>query len=319
MTARPPKSLQSSMETQILTIDQVNKWRLPPFQRPLRVNAKVLTIAEQMKCDGVSMSGILTLGKLRGDPGQPYIVDGQHRCEAFRQSGMEEIIADVRTVNFDDMGEMADEFVNLNSAIVRMRPDDLLRGLTPTLPNLERIMKECPYVGYDQVRRGKSDSGAIVSLGVVLRCWNNGKLDTPNAGNGGFAISHLALTLTEDETSKLIKFMTVVHAAWGRDPEYYRLWGALNLALCAWLYRRLVLETERKGSQRIITLSESLFRKCVTALSANGQYLEWLVGRMLNDRDRSPAFTRIKGMFVKRLNDEGMANPKLPQPAWSSK
>lgn len=318
VTNKPPKSLQSAMETQILTIDQVNKWRLPPFQRPLRVNQKVLNIANEMRCDGVSISGTLTLGRLKGDPGV-YLVDGQHRVEAFRQSGMEEIIADTRTVNFDTMAEMADEFVSLNTAIVRMRPDDLLRGLTPTLPNLARIMRECTFIGYDQVRRGKTDSGAVVSIGVVLRCWFNGQMETPNSGNGGFSIAHVASTLDEVNTGQLIRFMKICVEAWGRDPEYYRLWGALNMALCAWLYRRLVLETDRRGATRVIVLNETQFRKCMMTLSANTTYMEWLVGRLLNDRDRGPAFTRIKQMFVRRLQEEGIPKPLMPQPAWSSR
>lgn len=320
MTIRPPKSLQSSMETQILTIEQVNKWRLPPFQRPLRINAKVLAIAEQLKCDGVSISGVMTLGKLRGDPGPAYLVDGQHRAEAFRQSGMEEIIADVRTVNFDTMSEMAEEFVNLNTAIVRMRPDDLLRGLTPTLPNVERVMKACPYIGYDNVRRGpKSTNSPVVSLSTVLRCWSNAHIETPNSGSSGQSITHIATTLDEKSASELLRFMAAAHAAWGRDPEYYRLWGTLNMALCMWLYRRLVIETDRRAVARVIVLSETDFRKCLASLSANSGYLEWLVGRLLNDRDRSPAFVRIKQTFVRRLIEEGTAKPVLPSPAWASR
>jgi hypothetical protein len=37
------------METLIITPDQVNAWRIPPFQRPIKVNAKVQEIAEEMK------------------------------------------------------------------------------------------------------------------------------------------------------------------------------------------------------------------------------------------------------------------------------
>lgn len=312
-----PKALQSSMDTEILTIDQVNKWRLPPFQRPLRVNEKVMAIAADMKCNGVAISGILTLGKLRGDPGPPYLVDGQHRAEAFRQSGMQEIIADVRTITFDSMAEMADEFVNLNSAIVRMRPDDLLRGLTPTLPHIQRVMKECPFIGYDQVRRGRTDSGAVVSLSVALRCWLIASFETPSGGKS--SISSIAHTLDEQSASQMIRFMHIASVAWGRDPEYYRLWSTLNMSLCMWLYRRLVINVNRRAVERVIVLSEPQFRKCMMSLSADQAYMEWLVGRTLSDRDRSPAFSRVKSLFVRRLIEEGIPKPILPQPAWAAK
>jgi hypothetical protein len=45
--------------------------------------------------------------------------------------------------------------------------------------------------------------------------------------------------------------------------------------------------------------------------------MDWLVGRMLNDRDRSPCYQRIKGIFQKRVEQEKGSKPRLPQPAWS--
>jgi hypothetical protein len=36
-------------------------------------------------------------------------------------------------------------------------------------------------------------------------------------------------------------FMACALTAFSRDPEYARMWGALNLAICAWLYRRMVI------------------------------------------------------------------------------
>ncbi len=245
-TKTAPKASRSTMETVIVTIEQVNAWRIPPFQRPLRVNAKVQVIAEEMKCEGTSIPGILTLGKLAGE-NVFYIVDGQHRCEAFRISGLQEAIADLRIVHFDTMGEMADEFVQLNSAIVRMRPDDLLRGITPTLPVLQRVMTECPFIGYDNVRR-RDASGPIVSLSAVLRCWSTSSFEVPSSSNSGVTITQAAQTLDGDSAGKLIRFMNLAHTAWGRDPEYFRLWGNLNLALCMWLYRRIVLDTVRRGN-----------------------------------------------------------------------
>lgn len=312
-----PRASRSTMETLIITPDQVNAWRVPPFQRPVRVNAKVKAIADEIRTNGVSITGMITLGKLTGDNAY-YIVDGQHRIEAFRISGMSEIIADIRVVHFDTMADMADEFVQLNTAIVRMRPDDLLRGLTPSLPLLQRILRECPFIGYDQLRRGGA-SGPIVGLAAILRTWHASNSEAPNNSNSGVSINQLAAALEEDSVAKLIRFSHLAMEAWGRDPEYYRLWGGLNMGVNMWLYRRLVLDDNRRAKARISTLTETQFKHCLMALSANSNYLAWLPGRLLNDRDRSPALSRIKAIFMRRLIEGGMAKPYLPQPAWASK
>lgn len=311
-----PQSERSKMDTLILTPDQVNSWHIPPFQRPVRVNSKVQAIAEEIRCDGVSIVGILTLGKLKGDTAL-YLVDGQHRIEAFRLSGLEEIIADVRVIQFDSMSEMAEEFVRLNTAIVRMRPDDLLRGLSPTMPNLQRVMRECQFVGYDQIRRG-GVSGSLVSLSAVLRYWQSSSYETPTSSSGGMSITQIATMFDGDEAAKLIRFLHLAVNAWGRDPEYYRLWGNLNLCLCMWLYRRVVLDTVRRGSARVAVLTESQFKQGLMSLSANSDYLDWLTGRLLSDRDRSPALARIKASFTRRLADT-LGKFNLPQPAWSAR
>ena len=35
-----PKAERSSMETLIISVDQVNQWKVPAFQRPVRVNVR---------------------------------------------------------------------------------------------------------------------------------------------------------------------------------------------------------------------------------------------------------------------------------------
>jgi hypothetical protein len=314
-TKSAPKASRSTMETVIVTIEQVNAWRSPPFQRPVRINAKVQIIAEEMKCEGTSIPGIITLGKLTGD-NVYYVVDGQHRCEAFRMSGLPEAIADLRVVHFDSMAEMADEYVQLNTAIVRMRPDDLIRGLVPGLPHLKRVMDECPFIGYGNVRRGEG-VGPVVSIAGAIRCWHASSNETPTNSPG--SINTIAMALDGDSADKLIRFMHLAVAAWGRDPEYYRLWGSLNVALCMWLYRRVVLDTNRRAVARVAVLTDAQFKSAMTALSADSNYLDWLPGRLLNDRDRSPALVRIKHIFSRRLADNFPGKLHLPQPAWASK
>jgi hypothetical protein len=41
------------------------------------------------------------------------------------------------------------------------------------------------------------------------------------------------------------------------------------------------------------------------------------VGRNLTDRDRSPAFSRIKAIFAERLMQINGKRPLLPAPEWS--
>lgn len=310
-----PKAEQSRMDTLILDQSTVNQWRIPPFQRPLRVNEKVRVVTEQMKRSH-SIEGVITLGRLNTDQNL-YIVDGQHRVEAFKLSGLSEIIADIRICAFDSMGHMADEFVRLNSALVRMRPDDILRGLESSTPAMMAIRRSCEFVGYDQIRRGKSSP--IVSMSALLRCWSAASGETPTAGGGGSAAT-LAQSMDQSSLQHLISFLATAHSAWGRDPEYHRLWGNLNLALCMWMWNRLVIDRDRFGSKRYAVLTMTDFKKCLMSVSADGDFLSWLPGRNLSDRDRSPCYSRLKSIFSKRLAEESKGKKvQLPSPPWASK
>lgn len=311
-----PKAVQSRMDTLIITPAMVNTWKLPPFQRPLRINDKVRAVTEQIKKDE-TIEGVLTLGKLKADAAY-FIVDGQHRIEAFKLAGIPEAIVDVRVVSFDSLAEMADEFVHLNSSLVKMRPDDILRGLENSTPALKAIRKSCEFVGYDQIRR--SGSGPIVSMSALLRCWNSASYETPAGSNSNLGAAALAQTIDGLSIQNLIAFLATAHAAWGRDPENYRLWGNLNMALCMWLWNRLVIDRDRAGNKRYCILTITSFKHCLMSVSADNDYLAWLPGRTLSDRDRSPCFTRIKAIFVKRLASENNGKKlMLPQPAWASK
>jgi hypothetical protein len=306
-----PKSSQSKMETIIITQPIVNQWKIPPFQRPLRINAKVQSVSEKLTESEV-VEGVLTLGMLRSDPSL-YIVDGQHRVEAFRLSGLDEAIADVRVVVFTSMADMAEEFVQLNSSLVKMRPDDILRGLESSIPLLRQIRNSCGFVGYDQIRRG--GSSPVLSMSAVLRCWSAAQFETPSATGTG--VTQLAQCLEEKSVNNLIAFLSAASAAWGRDPEYYRLWGNANLSLCMWLWVKLVIDRDRSGPKRYALLDIPTFKKCLMSVSADSDYVSWLVGRNMSDRDRSPNYRRLRSIFQRRLATE-RKDKKLPAPAWYS-
>ncbi|WP_166306360.1 hypothetical protein [Bradyrhizobium sp. 2S1] len=315
-TKEAPKNSRSSMETRIISISGVQQWKVPPFQRPVRVNAKVQEAAQSTR-ENEAIEGVITLGQVRGDLAY-YIVDGQHRIEGFKISGIEEALVDVRVVTFEDFAEMANEFVKLNSSLVRMRPDDLLRGMEDSTISLQLIRKHCPFVGYDQIRRA-STGAPIVGMSVILRCWAGSAGETPTSTMAGQSVSSLAKTTDETSARQLIQFLGNAHQAWGRDPEYYRLWGALNLSLCMWLYRRLVIDRDRMGNKRVVVLNQNEFKQCLMSVSASGDYLQWLVGRNMTERDRSPAYMRLKAIFQKRLQEITQTKSALPAPAWSSR
>lgn len=304
------RKTRTVVDTIMVTPESVAKWKSPLFQRPVNENAKVLALAEELKLDGGVWPGIVTLGMFQNDL---YIIDGQHRRKAFLISGLQEGYTDIRTHYFTDMVDMGEEFVKLNSQLARMRPDDILRGLEGSIPLLGLIRQRCPFVGYDMIR--KSPKAPIVSMSGVIRQWRASAADVPSSNVSGMGTTGLARTLNDEDTGYLIDFLTLAVQGFGREPEYYRLWGALNFTLCMWLYRRLVVT---QYSQKSVRLSREMFKKCLMSLSANGDYLDWLVGRMLSERDRSPAYTKIKQTFGERLFAETGKKPMLPQPSWHS-
>lgn len=305
---RAKKAAASRMDTILLTQAGVKAWKNPPFQRPLRVNDKVRVVAEDLKHNDGVIPGILTLGELGRET---YLIDGQHRREAFLLSGLTEGIADVRIVTFEDMAEMGEEFVRLNSSIVKMRPDDVLRGLEESLAPLAEVRRRCPFVGYDQIRRGTASP--MLSMSAALRAWFGSAVEIPKSATESAA--HLARALTDDEALRLTQYLNIVHSAWGSDPEYWRLWSGLNLTVCAWMWRRTVLAQHSPKSVRLTAME---FGKCAASLSAHGGYLSWLHGRQLTDRDRSPCYARVKAIFAARIKDDKGAIVSFPAPAWSS-
>lgn len=305
---RNRKAAASRMDTVLVTPSAVKAWKDPPFQRPLRVNDKVRHLAEELKGNGGIIPGVLTLGELGRET---YLVDGQHRKEAFLMSGLAEGIVDVRICTFVDMAEMGEEFVILQSSLVRMRPDDILRGLEATLQPLVELRKRCPFIGYDQIRR--CTNSPVVSMSSAIRCWVGSANEVPAAG--GDSVTALARDLTQDDADHMIQFFNSMAAAWGRDQEYWRLWSNINVTIVAWLWRRTVLS---QYSQKSVRLTVAQFIECAMSLSADGGYLSWLVGRQLSDRDRSPAYARIKSIFAARVKERTGKPAVFPAPPWSS-
>jgi hypothetical protein len=300
------------MDTLLVNETVLATWRIPPFQRPLRVNAKVQAISEIIKADGGVIPGTITLGLIeRGADAGMYVVDGQHRLEAFKISALTEGFADVRIIEHEDMIALGEEFVALNSHIVLMRPDDMLRGLEASLPVLQWLRKKCPDIGYDNIRR--CPSNAIVSASTILRSWEGSSQESPVPGKNA---ATLAQTLTQESAEQLADFFSFALAAFGREQPSWRLWSGLNLILCMWIYRRLVL---RQGhiTQKMPKMDAAQFKRMLMAVAADEDYNDWLAGRRICERDRGMAYNRLKILFARRMRNEGKSNPLLPAPPWA--
>lgn len=314
-TREAPKNVRSVMDTLLLTIGGIDRWKKPAFQREQRMTVKVIALVQELKQNGGVIPGIITLGKLSGET---YLIDGQHRIAAFRETGLEEGYADVRICHFDSMAEMGEEFVKLNSALVRMKNEDILRGLEGVNPHLSAVRRRCPFIGYDHVRivpPGATGSKILLSMAVAIRTWY-GSEKTPTTGPS----SPLSANMLNEADVKLISdFFTACHEAWGADKTNFKLWGSLNLCVLMWLWRRVVLgqdQARTHGGSKPMRLTREQFVACMMTLSADGRYADWLVGRSLGDRDRGPCYTRIRETFVRRLAGFDMRAPRFPKSDW---
>jgi hypothetical protein len=303
------KHTRTTVDTKELTPKVVTSWKLPPFQRELKINSKVQAVVQQIKSDRGVLPGILTLGVLDHDI---YIVDGQHRIQAFLLSDEAYGYADVRTVFFENMAEMAEEYERLNSQLVQMRPDDKLRALEHSSEAIRKIRKKCPFIGYDNIRRDSKNS-PVLSMSTFLRAWTGSRGETPTMG---VPAKEAVKSMDERDTDNAIEFASLAFSAWSRDREYFRLWGGANLSICMWIFRRMVLSESTSGTSRWTKLNKDQFRKGLLSLSAEPAYLDYLVGRNVGDRDRTPIYARVKTIMTKRMHDEIEGRIMFPQPPW---
>jgi hypothetical protein len=303
------KKTRTTVDTISVTAERIAKWKRPDGQRPLRENKKVRDLAEAIKLDGGVLPGIITLGVLGGSY---WIIDGQHRLHSFGLSGVKEGYADVRYFHAMSMADICREYVELNSRLVTMRPDDFLRGLEGSIPALAFIRNSCPFVGYDQIHRN-GQNATLLSMAVALRNWRDSQSDTP-CRVANTKPAEIAEAMPEEDTAAMTSFLSHAYNAFGKDPEYARLWSSLNLTLCMWLYRRLVLS---QYSQKTPRISGALFQKCLLSVSADSAYQDWLMGRRLSERDRGPAYARLKTIFARRLETELGKKVQLPAPSWT--
>ncbi len=324
VSQRAPRTVRREMDTLVVSPAVVEKWRKPTFQRDLRVTRKVREVAGVIRREGV-IPGIVTLGVMQGDT---YLIDGQHRIEGLRMACdrdfrvddddgqdvpfIKEAYADVRIGYYESMADMGEEFVEINSALVRMKNDDILRGLEGLNPHLAAIRRKCPFIGYDRVRTG--DGRVLISMATSIRVWFGSVGNVPNPGPSSTDAANM---LDSDNVTMLTDFMSVCFESWGRGKENFRLWTSVNLGILMWLWRRAVLGEGANAATRTTPIGRPDFGRCLMALSANQRYVDWLVGRSLKDRDRSPCYARIRDIFATRLTELGQKKPRFPQDDWT--
>jgi hypothetical protein len=312
-----PKAERSSMETLLLAPEIMNTWVLPPFQAALKITPKVRKVVDELleQTGTPVIGGVLTLGILPNDK-TLYLLDGQHRRWAAIQTGLKQFIADVRVRYFDSMEEMAAEYLELNTPLSRKTPDDQLRALAESSKPLQYIEKSCSFVGYRYIRA--NPDAPLVGMSAVLRRWRGSGTETPAITGHAGGASEMAMKLSMEEAELIVQFMQVAYSAWGRDKENERLWSGLNMTMCMWMWRKLVLDQDRSGSRRYLAMTVDMFHKCLMSVSAERKYIDWLVGRQMIERDRAPCYRHLRTTFMLRIHQETGENKRLkfPQPEW---
>lgn len=279
------------------------------FQRDLETTRKVRDLADKIR-HTQEVPGTILLGILKD---QKWLVDGQHRREAFFLSGLPEAIFTMKIVHFRDFAEMSQEFTDANEQLRRMTPDDRLRALAVTHYPLQRITDECPWVGYTGATKRKG-TGAFLSMSAALRDWAGSSKETPSTGKG--AVTDLARGMSQGDAEELISFLKAAYEAWARIEDYFKLWGEVNLILCMWMWRRMVRVDVEKRSRlkKSSVLTRDQFVKGLRGLAGNDDYLDWLSGTRMGDKDRGNCYTRIRQTFINALG----AKIIFPQPTWYS-
>src|SRR5262249_29232418 len=174
--SKAQRQTHTKLDTIMITHELLKTWKHAAFQRTLLVNSRVREVSCRIRENDGVIPGILTLGIVGADT---YLVDGQHRCEAFLISGLKEGYADVRFHWFDSVAGMAQEFEELNSALVNWKPDDILRAREHYMEPLRELRKRCPFIGYTQIRR--SAGSPLISMSAVLRCWFGSEREVPGS------------------------------------------------------------------------------------------------------------------------------------------
>jgi hypothetical protein len=309
-----------------------DKWEIPPeIQRPLKVNTKVIAVAQALPLTK-KLEGTITLGFWDG---VVWILDGQHRLAAFILAQEKYGLADRVNILchievFATRAAMAARFRLLQQSLLKMSPDDGLRPMAINTPSLQILTRECPFIGFGNIQRLFQTSQTL-SMSVLLRCWHGSSFESPSLSNS--SMSEYALSMSEAEACECASFLKLAFQVWARIPEYARLWGILNITLCMWFYRRMVLEP----ASGITKLNPDQFRVWLGCLFEDplsipraqekmnwiSPYRDWLIGKAMNIETRRIAAQQIKLRALKFLpartkHPAKVRKLKFPSAPWMS-
>lgn len=331
LPASVPQQDRVRVDTMLITPDKLNEWPLPGIQRPLLKSKKVREAAEAMQLEAAqdpdeafcTIKGVVWLGKVGK---VTYLADGQHRLYgAFLWASRELLVhggvlvkqafVNVGLRHFDSVSDMAMSFIEDNSQLNPTKPDDIMRALARANVHLQAIEEACPFMGYDLT--GANKKTKLISMSAAIRTWFGSGGLVPAGGPSALEIVNKFLD--KGQADRMIDFYgACVEAGWQHD-SFRRLWGALNLGIVMWIWRRTVLgEATRFGSggQRPMVLTREQFIVCMRTLM-EPSYMDDLVGRQLRYQDRVPCYTKIKERFTVGLKTVGIDSPRFPMAQWT--
>jgi hypothetical protein len=309
LRTKPQKATSTRTDTISFTVDDIDKWKRPEFQREVKHTSRFKDCAELIKENDGVIPGIVTLGVENGT-NDIYKVDGNHRTEAAKSTGLRNFYADVRYI-YGTMEDFAEEYSRLNEQISTTKPDDRLRAAAVINPRINRLLALCKVVGFKATRKPKLK----ISMSSALRAWGNACKGTPATRGRAAAATDIIKNMSDGDFGHFENLLGHCERAWGRDEEYANLWGQMNLTMVMWLYCRLVVEDPR--SAKLKRLTPGLFESCLMELTVDTNYSSWLRGRNGGDH-RTPCYNRVKERFAKRIREETGTKPNLPQPDWAS-
>ena len=297
----PQNPIKTVSAMVLITRPKLESILTPDFQRELKITRHVKAQVKEIENTGI-IPGTLLLGLVAG---KLYRNDGQHRIWAALQTERDSFYAMVQVGEYKDMAELGLAAMIANSSLSRRSPDDNLKAMEPAYPVLKLIRRECPFIGYG----GKSDA-TVMSMSPALQCWEISKHDSPS-NRGSMQANKIIEKMTPDEAKAMCAVYKLLYSAWGNDRQYKTMWLKLNVTLVTWLWRALV---DSPTSGKVTRLTSDLFRDAIAGLTADAAYMSWLPGRLLRDLDRSPCYTRIKSIIVKRLFAVHSMRVSLPSP-----
>ena len=287
----------------------------PKIQREFKCNPKVQGLAKVLPSLG-AIPGTITLGVWEG---KVYVLDGQHRLGAYQvyltEGGKDSIRAMLHWIFFDEgqggYAAMGKKFDELQMVLSKMTPDDSLRPLEHSTPVLQYIRKNCGFVGYDRLR--KAARGRYLSMAVLIRAWLGSGTETPVSAPG--TARDLVRVLSPDDAKNCTSFANLANEVWGAKPDIRQLWNSLNLTICMWLYRRMVLNPE----DGVTALSPEQFKACVSRLSRKidgYDYAGMLQGLTMNPANKRHAMSYHKKAISAGCREFGIRRVRFPEGPW---